>query len=384
MLIKFLEDLISFQSVTPESSGCIEYINDLLEENGFKTEIKIFGEGNYKVTNLYAVYGNARPNICFAGHVDVVPTGDKALWLNDPFIATTVGDKIYGRGIIDMKGAIACFLAASLDFIKLNPTPHGSISFLITSDEEGNAKYGTVEMLKYLHKGGNNLIDLAIVGEPTNEHQIGDTIKIGRRGSINFNLVVYGTMGHVAYPLQASNPIIPLVQILNELVNYRLNEGSEFFQQSNLEVTSIDVGNDVINVIPSKITTKFNIRFSNLHSSSSITDLIDQIINKYCAKYNFKYELSSVTSANCFIQEPVGLIADFVRVVSNTTGVYTKLSTSGGTSDARFIQNYCPVVEFGLQSNTAHKINEYTEINDLQRLYHVYYNSLIKFLTEPI
>jgi succinyl-diaminopimelate desuccinylase len=283
-----------------------------------------------------------------------------------------------------MKGAIACFLAASLDFIKLNPTPHGSISFLITSDEEGNAKYGTVEMLKYLHKGGNNLIDLAIVGEPTNERQIGDTIKIGRRGSINFNLVLYGTMGHVAYPLQASNPITPLVQILNELVNYRLDKGSEFFQQSNLEVTSIDVGNDVTNVIPSKITTKFNIRFNDLHSSSSITDLIDQIINKYCAKCNFKYELSSVTSANCFIQEPVGLIADFVRVVSNTTGVYTKLSTSGGTSDARFIQNYCPVVEFGLQSNTAHKINEYTEINDLQILYHVYYNSLIKLLAEPI
>ncbi|WP_425363522.1 succinyl-diaminopimelate desuccinylase [Candidatus Tisiphia endosymbiont of Hybos culiciformis] len=382
MYINILEKLIGFQSVTPKSSGCIEYISNLLEQNGFKTETKIFGEDDYKVTNLYAVYGTTRPNICFAGHVDVVPAGDRALWLNDPFIASTVGDKIYGRGTVDMKGAIACSLAASLRFIKLNPTPNGSISFLITSDEEGNGKYGTVEMLKYLHQGGNNLIDLAIVGEPTSEHQVGDTIKIGRRGSINFNLALYGTAGHVAYPLQANNPIPSLIQVLNELVDYRLDEGSEFFQRSNLEITSIDVGNDITNVIPGRVTTKFNVRFNNLHSPSSITDLIDQIVNKYCTKYQFKYQLSRVTSADCFIQEPTGLIADFVRVVSDTTQISTKLSTSGGTSDARFIKNYCPVVEFGLLSDTAHKINEYTKIRDLQSLYHVYYNSLTKFLAE--
>ncbi|MCC8398432.1 MAG: succinyl-diaminopimelate desuccinylase [Rickettsia endosymbiont of Labidopullus appendiculatus] len=382
MYINTLEELISFQSVTPNSSGCIEYISNLLEKNDFKIETKIFGEDNYKVTNLYAVYGTARPNICFAGHVDVVPSGDRALWLNDPFTASRVGDKIYGRGTVDMKGAIACFLAASLQFIKYIQTPNGSISFLITSDEEGSGKYGTVEMLKYLHQVGNNLIDLAIVGEPTNEYQIGDTVKIGRRGSINFNLALYGTAGHVAYPLQANNPIPPLVQILNELVNYRLDEGSKFFQQSNLEITSIDVGNDTTNVIPGKVTAKFNVRFNDLHSSSSITDLIDQIINKYCTKYKFKYELSSTTSADCFIQEPTGLIADFVQVVSDTTQISTKLSTSGGTSDARFIKNYCPVVEFGLLSETAHKINEYTKVSDLQNLYHVYYNCLTKFLAD--
>ncbi len=382
MYIQLLEKLISFQSVTPNSSGCIEYISNLLEKNGFKTETKIFGEDNYKVTNLYAVYGTARPNICFAGHVDVVPAGDRALWLNDPFIASKVGEKIYGRGTVDMKGAIACFLAASLQFIECVKVPNGSISFLITSDEEGSGKYGTVEMLKYLHQHDNNLIDLAIVGEPTNEQQVGDTVKIGRRGSINFNLALYGTAGHVAYPLQANNPIHPLVQILNELVNYRLDEGSKFFQQSNLEITSIDVGNDTTNVIPRKITAKFNVRFNDLHSLSSITDLIDQIINKYCAKYQFKYELSSVSSADCFIQEPTGLIADFVQVVSDTTQISTKLSTSGGTSDARFIKDYCPVVEFGLLSETAHKINEYTKVSDLQNLYHVYYDCLTKFLAE--
>ncbi len=382
MYIQLLEKLISFQSITPKSNGCIEYIGNLLEKNGFKTETKIFGEDNYKVTNLYAVYGTARPNICFAGHVDVVPAGDRALWLNEPFIASKVGEKIYGRGTVDMKGAIACFLAASLQFIECVKVPNGSISFLITSDEEGSGKYGTVEMLKYLHQHDNNLIDLAIVGEPTNEHQVGDTVKIGRRGSINFNLALYGTAGHVAYPLQANNPIHPLVQILNELVNYRLDEGSKFFQQSNLEITSIDVGNDISNVIAGKVTTKFNVRFNDLHSSSSITDLIEQIVTKYCAKYQFKYELSSVSSANYFIQEPTGLIADFVQVVSDTTQISTKLSTSGGTSDARFIQNYCPVVEFGLLSETAHKINEYTKVSDLQNLYHVYYDCLTKFLAE--
>ncbi|WP_375318908.1 succinyl-diaminopimelate desuccinylase [Candidatus Tisiphia endosymbiont of Oplodontha viridula] len=382
MYINILEKLISFQSVTPKSSGCIEYISNLLEENGFKTETKIFGEDDYKVTNLYAVYGTARPNICFAGHVDVVPAGDRTLWSNDPFIASTVGDKIYGRGAVDMKGAIACFLAASLQFIKYIQAPNGSISFLITSDEEGSGKYGTVEMLKHLHRGGNNLIDLAIVGEPTNEHQVGDTVKIGRRGSINFNLALYGMAGHVAYPLQANNPIPCLIQVLNELVNYRLDEGSEFFQQSNLEITSIDVGNDITNVIPGRVTTKFNVRFNDLHSSSSITDLIDQIVNKYCTKYQFKYELSSVASADCFIQKPTGLIADFVQVVSDTTQISTKLSTSGGTSDARFIKNYCPVVEFGLLFDTAHKINEYTKISDLQSLHHVYYDCLTKFLAE--
>ncbi|KAJ6644971.1 Succinyl-diaminopimelate desuccinylase [Pseudolycoriella hygida] len=328
---------------------------------------------DYQVTNLYGIYGDSKPNICFAGHVDIVPAGDEALWLGDPFIANIVGDKIYGRGTVDMKGAIACFLAASLNFIKLNPNLKGSISFLITSDEEGKAEYGTKEMLKYLYRDTpypQKLIDLAIVGEPTNYHQIGDTAKIGRRGSINFDLILYGTAGHVAYPSQASNPIPYLIYILNDLVNYRLDEGSEFFQESHLEVTSIDVGNNVTNVIPGKITSKFNIRFNDNHSSYSILKLVEKIIENTCVKYNTEYKLNYVTAAECFIQEPKGLIADFIEVVTDTTQMVTKLSTSGGTSDARFIRNYCPVVEFGLCFSTAHKMNEYTEIRDLQRLYH--------------
>lgn len=380
MYIDFLKNLIAFQSITPNSVGCVEYINDILATNGFKTEIKIFGTEDYKVTNLYAVYGNAKPNICFAGHVDVVPAGTKSLWVSDPFIASTIDNVIYGRGVVDMKGAIACFLAASLDFISLHPTIKGAISFLLTSDEEGKAQYGTKEMLQYLHLNTKELIDLAIVGEPTNDQEIGDTVKIGRRGSINFDLALYGVAGHVAYPDRAKNPIPYLVSLLNDLINYRLDEGSKFFQRSNLEITSIDVGNNITNVIPEKITIKFNIRFNDNHSSASMVQLIEQIIQESCSKHQLDYKLASETSAECFIQEPTGLITKFVEVVEGTTQIATKLSTSGGTSDARFIYHYCPVVEFGLRFNTAHKINESTEIIDLQRLYHVYYNFLMKLL----
>jgi len=380
MYIKILEDLVGCQSLTPHSAGAIEYISALLEQNGFKTEIKIFGNENYNVTNLYAVYGDSRPNICFAGHVDVVPASDASLWFNDPFTATNIGDKIYGRGVVDMKGAVACFLAASLDFIRLNPIINGAVSFLLTSDEEGEAKYGTAEMLKYLHRNNSNLIDLAIVGEPSNEREVGDTVKIGRRGSINFVLTIYGVPGHVAYPLEANNPITALILILNELNNHVLDAGSEFFQKSNLEITSVDVGNKVINVIPRKISANFNIRFNDLHSLSSLIIWVKQVVEKYRGEHKFEYELSNLLSADCFIQKSVGLVDDFVQLVTDTTKIDTKLSTSGGTSDARFIKNYCPVVEFGLKSETAHKINEYTEIIDLQKLYYVYYQSLIRFL----
>ncbi len=380
MYVNFLENLIAFQSITPSSAGCIEYINDILAQHGFKTEIKIFGTEDYQVTNLYAVYGNSKPNICFAGHVDVVPPGDKSLWACDPFLASTVDNIIYGRGAVDMKGAIACFLAASLDLIRLNPILTGAISFLITSDEEGTAQYGTKEVLKYLHLTTKQLIDLAIVGEPTNDQQIGDTVKIGRRGSINFDLILYGLAGHVAYPNEANNPIPCLASLLNDLIHYRLDEGSEFFQKSNLEITSIDIGNNTTNIIPDKITIKFNIRFNDNHSFGSMVKLIEQIIQDNCVKHQLEYKLTNVLSAECFIQQPIGLIADFVEVVANTTQIPTKLSTSGGTSDARFIHHYCPVVEFGLRFNTAHKINESTKISDLQSLYHVYYNFLMKFL----
>lgn len=373
--IKYLHELVGFKSVTPFGDDIILYISDLLSKNGFVTEIKIFGNDQYKVSNLYAIYGIEKPTICFAGHVDVVPPGDLSLWHSDPFVATRCGDKIYGRGTVDMKGSIACALEAALNFIKLNPHPNGSISFLITSDEEGEAKYGTKEMLLYLANTKQS-IDLAILGEPTSEEEVGDTIKIGRRGSINFTLTVKGQQGHVAYPKLANNPVHNITKILHHLINKPLDKGSEFFQCSNLEITSIDVGNNSSNVIPSEAFGKFNVRFNDLHSAENIVSLVKKTIERYTKGYQLTYKVA----ANVFIQKPPGLIATFANIAEETTGVIPKFSTSGGTSDARFIKEYCPVVEFGLLSNTAHKINEYTKISDLQKLYSVYYNTLCKFL----
>ncbi|HJD68017.1 MAG TPA: succinyl-diaminopimelate desuccinylase [Rickettsia endosymbiont of Bembidion lapponicum] len=379
MQIIYLKNLIGFESLTPQSNGAIEYIDDLLKEHGFKTEVKIFGETE-QVTNLYAVYGNSKPNICFVGHVDVVPAGDPNLWHNsNPFKAHEQDEKIYGRGAVDMKGSIACFLAASLDFIKNNTNFVGSISFLLTSDEEGKAKHGTKEMLQYIYNQGHE-IDFAIVGEPTCEKEIGDTIKIGRRGSINFKLAVKGLGGHVAYPQKANNPLPCLIKVLNELTNIKLDKGTEFFQSSNLEVTNIDVGNNTTNVIPETAIAHFNIRFNNLHSPETLAKQVEEIIKQHCQKYKLDYTLEYNSSADSFIQNPNDKIKEFATIVEKTLSIKPNFSTSGGTSDARFVKNYCPLVEFGLLSDVAHKINEYTKISDLQKLYDVYYNFLMETL----
>ncbi|MCZ6902033.1 MAG: succinyl-diaminopimelate desuccinylase [Rickettsia endosymbiont of Ixodes persulcatus] len=382
MYINYFKDLIGFKSVTPESNGAIEYSDGLLKKHGFKTEIKIFGDSkNEQVTNLYAVYGNGKPNICFVGHVDVVPAGDYHLWHNStPFKANEQGGKIYGRGVVDMKGAIACFLAAALDLIKNNPDFKGSVSFLLTSDEEGKAKHGTKEMLQYIY-GQEYKIDFAVVGEPTCEKEIGDTIKIGRRGSVNFKLNIEGLAGHVAYPHKANNPLPCLIKILNELINIKLDEGTEFFQSSNLEVTNIDVGNNTSNVIPASAEAYFNIRFNNLHNAETLGQLIEQIVRRYCKEYKVDYKLEYSSFAESFIQNPNDKIKDFADIVERTLKIKPEFSTSGGTSDARFVKNYCSLVEFGLLSETAHKINEYTQISDLQKLYDVYYNFLMEMLT---
>ncbi|CAK6510250.1 succinyl-diaminopimelate desuccinylase [Rickettsia helvetica] len=382
MYINYLKDLIGFKSVTPESDGAIEYIDDLLKQHGFKTEIKIFGDSkSEQVTNLYAVFGSNEPNICFVGHVDVVPAGNHELWHNsNPFKANEQDGKIYGRGVVDMKGAIACFLAAGLDFIKNNTDFKGSVSFLLTSDEEGKAKHGTKEMLQYIYDQGYKM-DFAIVGEPTCEKEIGDIIKIGRRGSINFKLNIEGLAGHVAYPHKANNPLPCLIRILNELTNIKLDEGTEFFQSSNLEVTNIDVSNNTLNVIPTSTEAFFNIRFNNLHNAETLRQLIEQIVKRYCKEYKVDYKIEYNSSAGSFIQNPNDKIKQFAKVVEQTLKIKPEFSTSGGTSDARFVKNYCSLVEFGLLSETAHKINEYTKISDLQKLYDVYYNFLMEILT---
>ncbi|MGX6960069.1 MAG: succinyl-diaminopimelate desuccinylase [Rickettsia endosymbiont of Pentastiridius leporinus] len=380
MYTNYLKDLLRFESLTPQSNGAIEYIAELLKQHNFKTEIKIFGDSKEQVSNLYAVHGNSKPNICFVGHIDVVPVGDHKLWHNhDPFIAYIEDEKIYGRGAVDMKGAIACFLAASLDFIKNEDDLKGSISFLLTSDEEGKAEHGTKEMLKYIYNQGHE-INFAIVGEPTCEEEIGDTIKIGRRGSVNFRLNIEGLSGHVAYPDKANNPLPCLIEVLNELINTKLDEGTKFFQSSNLEVTNIEVDNNTSNVIPASAVAYFNIRFNNLHSVETLSKTIEEVVKQYCKVHKTNYQLEHSSSAYSFIQDLNDNIRGFARVVEQTLKIKPQFGTSGGTSDARFVKNYCSLVEFGLLSETAHKINEYTKISDLQKLYDVYYNFLMEIL----
>ena len=372
--IEYLKKLIGFKSVTPESAGAIEYVAELLKNYGFDVEIKEFGD-SYKVKNLYAKFGSGAPNICFGGHVDVVPTGDLKLWTTDPFLAFQREDRIYGRGAVDMKGAIACMLAAAIKFIKERKDFAGQISFLLTSDEEGEAKFGTRAMLEYLSAKNVN-IDLMIIGEPTCELEVGDTIKIGRRGSINFTLDVYGTQGHAAYPRKADNPLNYMISILQELNSLELDAGSEYFQSSKLVVTSVDTGNSATNVIPASTCAKFNVRFNDSQTPENIVELVEQKIEQHTKNYR----LTTHCSAEVFIQKPVGLLEDFANIVREVTKSKGEFSTSGGTSDARFAVKYCKVVEFGLLSSSAHKIDEYTEINDLQRLYNVYYYCLSKFL----
>lgn len=372
--LSILEKLISFKSITPKSAGSIEFVAQYLSELGFKCEIEVFGPEESKVTNLYAILGDSSPNICFAGHLDVVPPENEELWDSDPFALNTRDGCVFGRGVVDMKGAIACYLSAVSLFLKDNK-PKGSISFLLTSDEEGEAKHGTVQMLEHI-KDYTPKIDFCILGEPTSKSKIGDTIKIGRRGSINFYLKIQGKQGHVAYPDQAKNPIPVMIAVLKDLVNKKFDSGTEFFQPSNLEITSIDTGNYVTNIIPDSVTAQFNIRFNNNYSANDLVSEIEKLISKHTEFYSLK----SSSSSGAFIQKYSKRMQDFAQIVEEVCKVTPSIETGGGTSDAKFIHSHTEIVELGLNCDSAHKINEYSKINDLQALHNVYYSSLIKFL----
>ena len=315
------------------------------------------------------------PNICFAGHVDVVPPLNEDSWYNNPFKLKIIEEKVYGRGAVDMKGAIACSMVATLNYLKANERPNGSISFLLTSDEEGSGRYGTRLMLEYLKAKGEK-IDFSILGEPTTKTNLGDTIKIGRRGSVNLILEVIGKQGHTAYPNNAINPISSLINIAADLMNINFDNGSKFFEKTNLEITSLDVGNNVVNIIPEKSTMNFNVRFNDLHNTKTIVEIILGTIKKY----NVIFNLQIISSSESFIQKYSEKMAEFAKIVKNQCNLTPKISTSGGTSDARFIHKYSEIVEFGLRFDQAHKINEHTRISDLQSLYNVYYSALTEFL----
>lgn len=362
------QKLISYPSITPGDHGVFDYVVELLEKVGFECHILEFGDDGDKVKNLYAQYGKASPNLCFAGHLDVVPPGDA--WSYSPFSATIEDGKLIGRGAADMKAAVAAWIAAS---IKALPKVKGSVSLLLTGDEEGPADNGTVKVLQYLKEKGI-AIDACIVGEPTCEDIFGDIIKIGRRGSITYKLEVSGIQGHVAYPHLAKNPIDMMVAILHELKSAKLDEGNEHFQPSNLELVSVDVANSVTNIIPRKASALFNIRYNNEQNEAALTKLISSV----CSRYASDYTLTHHDSAQAFLSEPKALARQLAKIIQNVTGVHPKLSTAGGTSDARFIHHYCEVVEFGLQNATAHKVNEYVAIEDLAKLQDIYYNLILE------
>ncbi len=378
--LELAKKLIKFPTVTPNDVGIIAFVRFLLEPLGFRcTEIEFCEDGYKNVKNLYAVYGNAKPVLCFAGHLDVVPAGELKAWSHGPFTPTLQDGKLIGRGAVDMKGAVAAFLSAAMKFVSNNKDIQGSIGILLTLDEEDTGVNGTIKMLKHLDESGE-IFDYCIVGEPTSAQSFGDMIKNGRRGSITFNLNVNGVQGHVAYPENAKNPNHILVKILSELIELKLDEGSEYFAPSNLEVSSIDVGNCVTNIIPEKASATFNIRFSDIHTCKSLRVLVDEI----CKKYSDDYELNIISESESFISRSEfleGIVKIAIKQVLNIPAV---TSTDGGTSDARHISKYCPVIEFGLLNESAHKINEFCCIDDIEKLSTIYYNIIYRVLSGRI
>jgi succinyl-diaminopimelate desuccinylase len=365
--------LVRCPSVTPEEGGALAFLERTLTAAGFTVHRVTFHEpGAADVENLYARIGTASPHLMFAGHTDVVPPGDPTKWAHPPFSGEVKDGVLYGRGAVDMKGGIACAIAAVLDHLAANGgKPKGSISFLITGDEEGIAVNGTIKLLKWAADKGEKF-DHCILAEPSNVSTLGDTIKIGRRGSLNGTLVVSGKQGHVAYPDRAENPIRGLVKLVEALQSEPLDKGSASFQPSHLEFTSVDVGNKTVNLIPGEARARFNIRFNDNHTAESLHGLLQQRAEKAAAgkiKFSFEFQPSN---AGVFVTEPGPFMDLVVNSIADVTRRNTELSTSGGTSDARFICNYCPVVEFGLVGATMHQVDERVPVAELKALATIY------------
>jgi len=370
--LSLAQSLLRCPSVTPEEGGALSFIESVLKEMGFEVHRPVFSEpGTPDVENLYARYGTGKPYLLFAGHTDVVPPGDESRWRHGPFSGEIENGELYGRGAVDMKGGIACMMAAALDFIRENPDFGGSIGFLITGDEEGPAINGTIKLLKWA-KGRGERFDHCILGEPTNPNQLGDMIKIGRRGSLTGKIVVEGKQGHVAYPHLADNPIRGMLRLLDGLLREPLDHGTEHFDASNLEVTTVDVGNPASNVIPAEAKATFNIRFNDLWTPESLAAEISRRLSE-AAGNSIRYSLRmEPTNAIAFLTPPNRFVDFIADAIEAETGLRPKLSTTGGTSDARFIVKDCPVVEFGLVGQTMHQIDERVAVKDLDRLAAIY------------
>jgi|TARA_B100001093_G_C26736583_1_gene974720 succinyl-diaminopimelate desuccinylase len=370
--LQLAKELIRFPSITPIDAGIMNFLEKKLKKLGFKTKILEFKEKNtLPVKNLYAKLGNTNPNFCYAGHLDVVPAGNLSDWTVNPFKPSIKKGYLIGRGANDMKSSIAAFVSAVNIFIKDNKKFNGSISLLITGDEEGVAINGTKKVVDYLKKKREK-IDFCLVGEPTNPNKLGEMIKIGRRGSITGKLSIIGIQGHVAYPQRANNPSTALIQVLKELKDIKFDKGSKDFQPTNLEVTKINIKNSADNVIPRIASAVFNIRFNNKHSSKSLKIKINKIIKKICSKNKSKYQIVYNVSGESFLTKPNKTTFMVQNIIKQITKIKPKLSTTGGTSDARFIRKLAPCLEFGLVGKTMHKVDEAVSLSDLKKLTLIY------------
>ena len=377
--LQLAKELIKFPTITPEDAGIMKFLEKKLKKLGFKTKILEFKEKDSKpVKNIYARLGSKGPNFCYAGHLDVVPAGNLKDWTVNPFKPSIKKGHLIGRGANDMKSSIAAFVSAVSIFIKNKSNFNGSISLLITGDEEGIAINGTKKVVEYLKKKKEK-IDFCLVGEPTNPNKLGEMIKIGRRGSLTGRLSIIGTQGHVAYPHKANNPSTALVQILKELKEIKFDIGTKDFQPTNLEITKININNSADNVIPGEANATFNIRFNNKHSSNSIKKKINKIIKKICRKNKSKHKIKYHVSGEAFLSKPNNTAYMIQNIIKKITKIKPKFSTTGGTSDARFIRKISPCLEFGLVGKTMHKVDEAVSLSDLKKLSIIYRNILDRY-----
>ncbi len=377
--VKLSKDLIRFPSVTPKDAGAINFLSKKLRNLGFDCKILEFKDKRSKpIKNLYARIGKKEPNFCYAGHTDVVPPGNIKDWSVNPFRPTVRKNYLIGRGANDMKSSIACFVSAVSKFLKKNSEFNGSISLLITGDEEGFAINGTKKVVEYL-KRKKEKINFCLVGEPTNPKKLGEMIKIGRRGSLSGNIQIFGTQGHIAYPHLSNNPINTLVAICKKLKEKKLDKGNKNYQPSNLEFTSINVDNKAHNVIPARARAQFNVRYNNFHTANSLKKKITNLVKNISGKNKCKFKIDFMANGEAFLTKPERTIFMARKIIKKITKINPKFSTTGGTSDARFIRKIAPCLEFGLVNKTMHRVDECVSLTDLRKLTKIYNDILVEY-----
>jgi succinyl-diaminopimelate desuccinylase len=381
--IALAQALIRCESVTPKEAGALTLLAGVLEGAGFSCHRMTFSAaGTADVENLYARIGAEGPNLCFAGHTDVVPPGDEAAWTVPPFAAEIRDGILYGRGAVDMKGAIACFVAAALRHLAAHGgKPAGALSFLITGDEEGPAVNGTLKVLDWLEERGEAL-DACVVGEPSSLQAVGDEIKIGRRGCLNGELVIKGTQGHAAYPHIADNPIPKLARMIDRLAALKLDDGTEHFQPSHIAVTVVSVPNTATNVIPGQARALFNVRYNDTQTRTKVEASITACCKTAAKEVGADFSLTFQGTGDVFLTQPGPLVEAMAEAVREVTGHAAKLTTTGGTSDARFIKDFCPVVELGLVNATIHQVDERVPLADLETLTRIYERFIADFFAK--